>query len=217
MSFADFPEQQQVVLLLQRSLDHGRLAHAYLFSGSDLDPLEAMARTLAQTVNCLQPRRSGSGNALDGCDGCPSCRRIGEALHPDVQWVRPESKLRVITLDQMRDLKKQVHLKPTEALLKVAVIVSADRLNAQAANAFLKTLEEPPPKSILILLSTEPQRLLETILSRCLRLNFAGEGPRPADPSQLAWLTTFSDIAAVGQKGLLGRYQLMDVLLRKLN
>ena len=216
MSFADFPEQQQVVLLLQRSLDRGRLAHAYLFSGSDLDPLEAMARTLAQTVNCLQPRRSGSGNALDGCDGCPSCRRIGEALHPDVQWVRPESKLRVITLDQMRDLMEQVHLKPTEALLKVAVIVSADRLNPQAANAFLKTLEEPPPRSILILLSTEPQRILETILSRCLRLNFAGEaGPR-FDAEQTAWLAAFSEAASSGQTSLFIRYRLLGTLMARL-
>ena len=86
-----------------------------------------------------------------------------------------------------------------------------------AANAFLKTLEEPPPRSVLILLTTEPQRLLETILSRCLRLNFAGEGPQQLAPAQMEWLATFSEMAAAEQKSLLGRYRLMDVLLRKLN
>ena len=90
-------------------------------------------------------------------------------------------------------------------------------MNEEAANAFLKTLEEPPPQSVLILLTTEPQRLLETILSRCLRLNFAGEGPQQLAPAQREWLGTFSEMAAADQKSLLGRYRLMDVLLRKLN
>jgi DNA polymerase-3 subunit delta' len=99
----------------------------------------------------------------------------------------------------------------------VATIIAADRLRVEAANAFLKTLEEPPAKSILILLTTDPQRILETILSRCLRLNFAGEGPRRPDPAQMAWLQSFSEMAAAQQKSLFGRYRLMDVLLRKLN
>jgi len=126
MSFADFPEQQQVVQLLQRSLDRGRLGHAYLFTGGDSDELEAMAQTLAKTLNCHQPRKSDSGNALDSCDRCSSCLRVGEMLHPDVHRVRPESKLRIITIDQMRDLMEEVHLKPTEAVFKVAIIVGAD-------------------------------------------------------------------------------------------
>jgi DNA polymerase-3 subunit delta' len=216
MSFADFPEQQHVVQLLQRSLQRGRLAHAYLFSGGNLTEVEAMAQTLAKTLNCQQPRRSESGNALDSCDQCLSCRKINDALHPDVHWVRPESKLRIITIDQMRDLMTEIHLKPTEARFKVAVIVGADRLNAAAANAFLKTLEEPPARSILILLSTEPQRILETMLSRCLRLNFAGEsGPR-FDEAQSHWLTKFSEAASVEQKSLLGRYRLLGTLVSHL-
>ena len=108
-------------------------------------------------------------------------------------------------------------MKPTESQYKVGVIVAADRMNEAAANAFLKTLEEPPPQSVLILLTTEPQRLLETILSRCLRLSFAAEGPRQFAPAQMEWLATFSEMAAKDQKSLLGRYRLMDVLLRKLN
>ena len=216
MSFADFPDQQQVVQLLQRSLDRGRLAHAYLFTGGDVEELEAMTRTLAKTLNCRQPRQGETGNALDSCDRCASCRKIDAALHPDIHWVRPESKLRVITIDQMRRLMEEVHLKPTEALFKVAIVVAADRLNVQAANAFLKTLEEPPPRSILILLSTDPQRILETILSRCMRLNFAGEsGPR-LEGAQTAWLATFSETAANERRNLLSRYRLLGTLMARL-
>src|SRR5213593_4628175 len=216
MSFADFPEQQQVVQVLQRSLERGRLAHAYLFTGANIDDLVAMSRTLAKTLNCQQPRKSEAGNALDSCDRCPICRRIDNELHPDVHWVRPESKLRVITIDQMRDLMEEVHLKPSEARFKVAILVGADRLNVQAANAFLKTLEEPPPRSLLILLSTEPQRILETILSRCLRLNFGGETRLRFDEAQMAWLSTFGEAASGAQKSLLSRYRLLGTLMGRL-
>ena len=218
MSFVDFPEQQDVVQLLQRSLERGRLAHAYLFAGASLTELEVMARTLAKALNCDNPpRRSNSGLPLDCCDACASCRKIQSEAHPDVFWVRPESKSRVITINQMRDLMQTVHLKPTYAIWKVAVVVAADRLNVQAANAFLKTLEEPPANSILILLTTEPQQMLETILSRCLRLNFTGETVRQGDSAFIAWLEKFSSAASAGRANLLGRYQLLSILLNKLN
>jgi DNA polymerase-3 subunit delta' len=217
MAFTAFPEQQQVVELLQRSLARGRLAHAYLFNGHQLATLEALARTLAKTLNCQQPKRAQpDGPAIDCCDQCLSCRKIDADNHPDIHWVRPESKSRVITIDQMRELMGEIHLKPNEAEHKVAMIVAADRLNPQAANAFLKTLEEPPPKSSLILLTTEPQRLLETIFSRCLRLNFAGDGGwRPA-PAHADWLATFGELAAAEQKSLMSRYRLLGALLKKL-
>src|SRR5207248_414743 len=111
--------------------------------------------------------------------------------HPDISWIRLESKSRVITIEQMRDLMQTVHLKPTVAAFKFGMIVAADRLNVQAANAFLKTLEEPPPNSVLVLLSSEPQRILETILSRCLRLTFPGEAVPPA--ATVAWMSQFSE------------------------
>jgi len=217
MAFKDFPEQKQGVRLLQRSLERGRLAHAYLFAGHELPELEALARGLAKTLNCRQPVRGAAGAAIDSCDACLACKKIEHGNHADVHWVRPESKMRIIRIEQMRDLMKDIQLKPTEADYKLAIIVGADRLKTEAANAFLKTLEEPPPRSVLILLSTEPQRLLETILSRCLRLNFAGEAFHQADPAQMEWLSAFSELAAAPRKSLLGRYRLMDVLLRKLN
>jgi hypothetical protein len=224
MAFKDFAAQEQGVELLQRSLERGRLAHAYLFAGHLLDPLEGLARTLAKTLNCLHPIKRGDV-AVDCCDRCLGCQKVEHGNHADVFWVRPESKLRQIRIRQIvrrddspaRVLLDAVNLKPTESRYKVAVIVAADRMNDEAANALLKTLEEPPPHSVLILLTTEPQRLLETIRSRCLRLNFASEGPQPLSPAQIEWLATFSDMAAADQKSLLGRYRLMDVLLKRLN
>ncbi len=224
MAFKDLPAQAQGVELLQRSLERGRLAHAYLFAGHQLDLLEGLARTLAKTLNCLHPVKR-SGVAVDCCDRCLNCQKIEHGNHADVFWVRPESKLRQIKISQIvhrddsppRVLLDAVNLKPTESQYKFGILVAADRMNENAANAFLKTLEEPPPRSVLILLTTEPQRLLETIVSRCLRLNFAGEGPQQLAPAQVEWLAAFSEMAAAEQKSLLGRYRLMDVLLRKLN
>jgi DNA polymerase-3 subunit delta' len=215
MAFKNLSDQSKNIELLQRALERGRLAHGYLFVGDREAILEDIARTLAKTLNCLDPVRK-SGVAVDCCDKCLSCQKIDHLNHGDVRWVRPESKSRVITIDQMREVMQQVNLKPTEAEYKVAIVVGADRMNAAASNAFLKTLEEPPASSILVLLTIEPERVLDTILSRCLRLNFAGDGHPKPDPAQLAWLTSFSQEAAVEQKSLFARYRLLDVLLQKL-
>jgi DNA polymerase-3 subunit delta' len=215
MAFKHFAKQTQGVELLQRSLARGRLGHAYLFAGEQLEELESLARTLAKTLNCQNPVKTG-GVATDCCDACLSCRKIDHDTHADVHWARPESKSRIVTVEQTRELMREIQLKPTEAEYKVAVIAAADRLNIQAANAFLKTLEEPPPKSVLILLSTEPQRILETILSRCLRLNFFGNGVHSLDAARAEWLARFGALAADGQKNLLDRYRLLDALLQKL-
>ena len=212
MSFSQFPQQPQVVRLLQHSLSHGRLAHAYLLTGSRLEELEALARTLAKVLNCTQTPEAG----IDSCDACASCRKIDAENHPDVQWLRPESKSRVITIDQMRELICTVNLKPTDARFKFAGIVAADRLNILAANAFLKTLEEPPARTIFVLLTIEPQRILETILSRCLRLHFAGEGGQHFEPADLAWITEFVSSASNATPGILGRYRLLSTLLARL-
>ncbi len=208
--------ESAVMSLLQRSLERNRLAHAYLFTGNSLSELEAAARKLAKALNCASPpSQNADSEALASCGVCDCCRRIDQFNHPDVLWVRPESKSRVITIEQMRELLQTVSLKPMSARFKVAVIVAADRLNIHAANAFLKTLEEPPSNSILLLLSTAPQRLLETILSRCLRLNFAGNWA-PSTEEYGPWLSAFSEIAAQSQRGLLDRYRLLGIVLKKL-
>src|SRR5580693_4704544 len=115
MAFRDFSARSQGVLLLQRSLARGRLGHAYLFTGDQIDALEDLARTLAKTLNCLHPIKT-NGVATDCCDECSSCKKISEETHPDIHWARPESKSRVITIDQTRELMREIQLKPAEAL-----------------------------------------------------------------------------------------------------
>ena len=214
MALSDLPQQAAPVRLLQRSLASRRLAHAYLLLGDSLDELEILARNLVKTINCAQ-FPDGFPAEADACDTCVSCRKIEQSNHADVQWVRPESKTRIISVDQIRELLQTVYLKPADARFKATVIVAADRLNVQAANAFLKTLEEPPAGTVFILLSTEPQRLLETILSRCLRLHCGGGGVK-IDPETAQWVGAFSGVAAVTGGGLFARYRLLDELLQRL-
>jgi DNA polymerase-3 subunit delta' len=203
--------------LLQRSLERGRLGHAYLLEGDEMGTLEVVARTLAKTLNCRNPVQAGpEQHAVDCCDTCAPCRHTDQDTHPDIHWLRPESKSRVIRAEQMRELLEVLHLKPTEAGYKVAVLAGADRLNTQAANIFLKTLEEPPQRSVMLLLSTEPQRLLETIVSRCLRLRFGAGTAPPISPDDQAWLESFSRLAAAEENSLIGRYRLLGLLLKRL-
>src|SRR6185503_15244203 len=126
MAFNNFSEQSQGVQLLQRSLARGRLGHAYLFTGHQLEELETLARTLAKTLNCQNPVKI-SGVATDCCDACLSCKKIENENHADIHWARPESKSRIITIDQTRELMQQIQLKPAEAQFKVAIIAGADR------------------------------------------------------------------------------------------
>src|SRR5687767_11980864 len=117
MAFSAFPDQKDNIELLQNSLARGRLGHAYLFDGHDLAQLEAVACTLAKALNCENPpARGNSGLALDSCDQCLNCRKITNGTHPDVLWVRAESKSRIITIDQMRDVMHTIQLKPTQEI-----------------------------------------------------------------------------------------------------
>jgi len=208
--------QQTAAELLRRSLERGRLGHAYLFLGDDLGVLDDAARRLAQTLNCLAPTaRAGNGVPVEPCDRCVNCQRIRHRNHPDVLWVRPEMKSRVISANQTREVIRVLGLRPLEAPHKVAVFAGADRMNVNAANAFLKTLEEPPAGSVIILLSIEPDRLLETILSRCLRLSFAsGEVRLGAEVA--AWVGQFAELARPESPALMGRYRLLSSLLQAL-
>lgn len=215
VSWTDFDNAGPSVALLRRSLYRDRLGHAYLFSGDATEVLESIAMELAATVNCVNPVESTpSGSPAAACGTCSSCRRIREGLHPDVHWLRAESKMQIMRVEQVRDLINAVQLKPSEARFKVGILVGADRLNINAANAFLKTLEEPPSRSLIILLSTEPDRLIETILSRCLRLAFPTH--RGLSSAQLDWLRTFVPQFRASAASTLSRYLLLDGLLKQL-
>lgn len=207
MSFSDHEEHRHIAGQLQRSLERGRLAHAYLFAGARGSGTTEMARTVAKALNCLKKDN-------DCCDRCDSCRRIEEGVHPDIYWVRPESKSRRITVDQIREFERAANLKAGSARVKVGIVVDADCLGEEASNAFLKTLEEPPAQTIIILLTAQPQRLLPTILSRCLRISFGATG-RTASPYRKRVLPLLLNEAS-GIKGAYHRLGELTALLQSI-
>ncbi|MBI4473005.1 MAG: hypothetical protein HY646_10080 [Acidobacteria bacterium] len=203
---SDLKEQQTVAGQLQRSLERGRLAHAYLLSGPRGSGKERVARVLAQALNCDAHDHDACPESVRGCD---SCRRIAAEAHPDVYWVRPESKSRRITVEQIREFEKSINLKPTMARVKAGVIVDADCLGEEASNAFLKTLEEPPAQTVIVLLSAEPQRLLPTILSRCLKLALGPGAARVASPGRDRVLALVQQFSPCGQAKVAQTYRLL--------
>ena len=140
---------------LRRAYEQNRLAHAYLITGGPGSGKEALAAELASLVN-----------------GTPS-KDVFSAKAREVFVARPESKSRRIVTSQIRELEHALHMRAADARRKVAIIPDADRLQTEAANAFLKTLEEPPKDSLLLLLSALPEALPETILSRCIAIPLA--------------------------------------------
>jgi len=210
VSFSDHKEHKLIADQLRRSLERGRLAHAYLFAGPRGSGKTAMARTLTKALNCLKKQH-------DSCDHCDSCRRIDERVHPDVYWVRPESKSRRIIVEQIREFERAANLKANSARVKVGIIVDADCMGEEASNAFLKTLEEPPAQTIILLLTAQPQRLLPTILSRCLRISFgpAGKSVSPYRERVLAVLANLSQGGIVGAYRLLGEISMLLQSIRE--
>jgi DNA polymerase-3 subunit delta' len=205
VSFSDLKEQAAVAGQLHRSLQRGRLAHAYLFTGPRGSGKEAVARTLAKALNCTKKDH-------DSCDHCDSCRRVDEGAHPDVYWVRPESKSRRIQVEQMREFMKAVNLRSSMGGVKVGIVVDADCLGEESSNAFLKTLEEPPAQTVIVLLTADPQRLLPTILSRCLRISFGPTTGPAALPHYAKLLPLLTKFSATDEEKVPNSYQLLAEL-----
>jgi DNA polymerase III subunit delta' len=140
-----------------------RLPHALLFTGPEGIGKKRVALHLVQRLFCKNPEGP--------CEICSDCRRVAALQHPDLFWVEPEKDL--IKIETVRVLKNALALKPFEAPVKAAVLVDAHSLNPAASNALLKTLEEPPPGTLLILTTFAPHRFLKTILSRCQKVYFS--------------------------------------------
>jgi DNA polymerase III subunit delta' len=149
------------IAVIERAIGRQRLAHSLLLHGDDLDTLVAVAQAIADRLlnEAASVRRSFSGGG-----------------HPDCFMLRPEGKSRQITAAATRELIANVQKSPAVAAYKVAILVEADRMNAAAANVFLKTLEEPPGRTVILLLTTHPYALLPTIRSRCLHFKFSPIG-----------------------------------------
>jgi len=154
--------------MVGHALDAGRPAHGYLIVG----PVAGEATELA--IRILRRLFCTADPAVRPCGTCDACRHVAERAHPDIVWLMPEKKTRIISVDAM-ETKLLEAMGRTSFLggWKAGVIVGADRLNEASANAFLKTLEEPPPQTLFLLLTDEPERLLPTIVSRCQRVDLA--------------------------------------------
>lgn len=165
MSFKEVVGQKLAVDLIKRAIEEKRLAHAYLFIGPDGVGKSLLAKIFAKSLNCER-------NGFDPCDECVPCKKIEAKNHPDVGWVYPEGKSLQIKIDSIRILSQALSLKPYEGRAKVCIIDGADHMTEEAANCLLKTLEEPPSGSTLILLASNISRVYQTIISRCQRVPF---------------------------------------------
>jgi DNA polymerase-3 subunit delta' len=206
----------RIVASLRQSLGQGRLPHALLFIGPEGIGKRSLARKLAQGLLC----ETRPATELDPCETCPGCLQVEAGTHPDfVEVARPEDK-HELPISVIRDLCNQFGLKPARGPRKVALVDDADDLNDEAANAFLKTLEEPPPGAVLILIGTSAELQLETVVSRCQVVRFD-----PLSEADIAWLlleqgvtpdpTEAARLAALGEGSVRRAIGLADAELER--
>jgi DNA polymerase III subunit gamma/tau len=163
-TFADVVGQEHVVRTLRNAVQQGKVHHAYLFVGSRGTGKTSMAKMLAACLNCEH------GPTVEPCGRCESCVAIANATSLDVIEMDAASNNSV---DDIRELRESVQFAPVSGRSKVYILDEAHMLSPQAWNAFLKTLEEPPPHTIFVLATTEAQKVLPTVVDRCHRFDFA--------------------------------------------
>jgi DNA polymerase-3 subunit delta' len=178
MPFKDIFDQAKALTIITGQLASGRVPHAYLFLGQDGVGRKKTALELAKTLNCGQ----STGVPRDNCGHCISCQKIERGLHPDVQIIdfafqarlenKDLDKQRVIKIDTIRAVQRDISLKPTEGTWKIYCIDPAEKITLDAANCLLKTLEEPPAWTLIILLAKHKENLPATIVSRTQTVPF---------------------------------------------
>lgn len=163
-NFEEVVGQEHVTMTLHRALHEGRLSHAYLFTGPRGTGKTSTARILAKAINCL-----AEDAANRPCNQCRICTAISEGRQLDLIEIDAASNRGI---DEIRDLREKIGFRPNEARYKVYIIDEVHMLTKEAFNALLKTLEEPPPHAVFVLATTEPDRVPETVRSRCQRFDF---------------------------------------------
>jgi DNA polymerase III delta' subunit len=190
----DIQGQDRVIGILRAAIERRRVHHAYLFTGAAGSGKRDTALALAAALNCLEAPGVG-------CDRCASCDRIAHGIHPDVVTLAREGAAQIIPIETVREVIGRTALPPHEAETRVFIVDEANALQPASANALLKTLEEPPRRTMFVLGTVAPDQLLPTIRSRCQRVAFA---PRAAggDPELRARLGGVAgDLAASARKG----------------
>lgn len=184
-------DQDRVVAQLQRAIERDRVPHAYLFSGPPGAPLYDTALALATALSCTTARGTG-------CGSCDACSKIAAGIHPDVVTLVREGAAQIVPIESVRNqVIARMGLPPHEGVVRVFIVEEATSLAPPAANALLKTLEEPPARTLFVLCTTAPEQLLPTIRSRCQRVRFgagAGIDVASADPARA------ERVAALGEE-----------------
>jgi DNA polymerase-3 subunit delta' len=174
MPFRDIKGHRRLTELLARSISRETLPPASIFAGPSGVGKRATAIAVAQALNCLEARQG------DACGTCAACSRIARGVHPDVLIVEPGDSGN-IKIEPIREAVDRTAFKPFEGRRRAVIVDEADAMVPQAQNALLKTLEEPPPSSIFMLITARPDSLLATVRSRCIRLWFAADGATDVD------------------------------------
>ena len=181
MSFKDVIGHIRPIELLQRAILNDKVVHSYLFLGNEGIGKRWVALQFAKALNCLERR----GEESDACDRCLSCRKIDDELHPDVLLLKPEGPGQMIKVDRVRQMQRDLAYRPYEGKRRVCILTAADRMAPEIPNTLLKTLEEPPLHTMIILLANSSRQILPTILSRCQQIHF---NPVPLSDF-IKWLT----------------------------
>ena len=186
--------QDAAVAQLRRAIERDRVPHAYLFSGPPGAPLYDAAIAIAMALSCQRTRALGD----DACGECDACAKILGAIHPDVVTLLREGAAQIIPIESVRtQVIARLGLPPHEGPVRVFIVEEATSLAPPAANALLKTLEEPPARTLFILCTTAPEQLLPTIRSRCQRIRFAAGSPLASAGDDA---TRAARIAALGRE-----------------
>jgi DNA polymerase-3 subunit delta' len=189
VSFSAILGQEKAVRFLKGVLSRQRIPHGYLFLGMPGVGKTNTAIAMAQALNCLEPREA------EGCGRCKPCRGIADRSFCDLVFLEPDGQ--VIKIEQIRELERVLAFKPQFGKYRVTVVREAEKMTMEAANAFLKTLEEPPPGNVLVLQASDLSQLMPTIISRCQKVRF-----HPVPVTLIAsWLVEKKGIEP--QKGLL--------------
>lgn len=165
MMFKDLIGQEQVKQLLTESIQTGRIGHAYMFCGPDGIGRRTMARCFAETLTC-------SANAAEPCGTCEACVLNANSTNPDVLVIQKQDGKATIGVEEVRLVQDEISTAPQFGRYKVIIFENAEKLTVQAQNALLKTLEEPPPYIVMILISSNNLQILDTVKSRSVKVDF---------------------------------------------
>jgi len=206
MSLPSLAEQPRAARLLASALESGRVAHAYAFIGPSGTPRMAAALEFAAALLCVK----------GGCGACRECRLAAAKQHPDLHVIVPTPPEKnpkgtpLIRLDEIHELGRKASLRPAMASRKVFVIDDAERMTIEGPQAFLKTLEEPPANTVMILILANPRLLPATVLSRCQPVRFQPGPDTASGESVAAALELLADVRAKGAEAMFRRMERVD-------